>query len=89
MRRSDKAASDASETSARDWAADSERYIGALSEEGLAKLAGELSVTADSLRALDAGWDGEAYTFPEKNMHSGVAGPARGRSEYTIIRCRR
>jgi len=50
------------------------------SEQGqveVGRLAGILGVGTESLRQLDAGWDGKAWTFPERD-HSGlIVGVAR------------
>lgn len=59
-----------------DWGERAARYVRATSEGRLAELAGNLGVTTASLRAIDAGWNGRAFTFPERNAKGRVVGIA-------------
>jgi hypothetical protein len=71
----------ASAPNEKDWSAKSEKYQRNLPPGKLESLAGELGVTADSLRAVGIGWNqgGFRYTFPEKNAAGEVVGIATRR----------
>ncbi len=59
-----------------DWEERAARYVRAISEARLTNLAGELGVIVKSLCALDCGWNGRAFTFPERDADGRVIGIA-------------
>lgn len=59
-----------------EWQADVARYA-ANGAEKRHELARALGVSPDSLELLEVGWDGEAWTFPERDSAGRVIGIAR------------
>ncbi len=53
------------------------RYAHAASDAAVTALAGQLGVSADSLRRLCVGWDGESWTFPMADATGRVVGIRR------------
>ncbi|MBN2136310.1 MAG: hypothetical protein JW720_00740, partial [Sedimentisphaerales bacterium] len=54
-------------TSSKDFGQLANRYRQQLTSEKLNALANSLGVSAESLRRLNVGWDGNSYTFPMSN----------------------
>ena len=59
-----------------DWVERAARYVRATSEARLAEFARALGVTPEALRAIDCGWDGRKFTFPERDAKGSVVGIA-------------
>ncbi len=67
--------------STEDWAAKSESFRSAITDEQQAGLAGALHVSVDSLRSIGVGYNkfSHVYTFPEKDASGNVIGIVRRR----------
>ena len=59
-----------------DWVERAARYVRATSEARLAEFARALGVTPEALGAIDCGWDGRKFTFPERDAKGSVVGIA-------------
>lgn len=58
----------------RDFPALHRTFIEAATPERLQPLADELGVTVESLRAIECGWSGRVWTFPERDAKGAVIG---------------
>lgn len=61
----------------RDFEKAAEDHERAVNPEALERWADELGVSVDSLRRLHVGWDGEAWTFPMRNVSGRIVGIRR------------
>lgn len=61
----------------RDFGQLAESYERAACDTKVARFAGELGVSPESLRRLSVGWDGEAWTFPMTDASGTVTGIRR------------
>ena len=66
------------------WGALVELYVKAVQPKPLAQLAALLGVTVPALRALDIGWDGEAWVMPERRPDRQVCGIKRRTSPQKL-----
>ena len=63
------------ETTQRDIASDAERFHQmAIAQNKLEALSESIGVSVRALQVLKAGWNGEAWTFPETDAHGNVIG---------------
>ncbi|GJM43340.1 MAG: hypothetical protein DHS20C21_01820 [Gemmatimonadota bacterium] len=63
--------------SERNWNEEATRYETALDDERAEQLAQKLGVDINALREIRAGWDGEAFAFPEVDETGSVVGIGR------------
>jgi len=63
--------------SVRDFSVESDRFKAAITAEQIEKLSKSLGVSSESLKRLDVGFDGEAFTFPMRDENLKVIGIRR------------
>lgn len=61
----------------RDWAAAVKSWCDAASDHDVLQFSDGIGVTYGSLRALNVGWDGEAWTFPMRDAQGTIVGVRR------------